>query len=114
LKTSYKIVTTKVFIQSLARLSSFLTRKYSNQFSKKQINIIKQAIADKLVETPFIAPPSERLLDLGVYQCRQWSIDNHNLLFYRVDEVNEQIILLAIIDSRQNIEKLLYEIVLLS
>lgn len=114
LNNSYEIVTTKVFIQSLARLAGFLTRKYTDKLSKQQIAKIKRVISTNLAENPFIAPPSERLLALGVYQCRQWLIDEHNILFYRVDETNNKIILLAVMDSRQSIDKLLYEIILLS
>lgn len=114
LNSSYKIVTTKVFIQSLARFSSFLTRKYSERLSREQVAKIKCLISKKLTDNPFLAPPSERLLSLGIYQCRQWAMDEHNILFYRVDEESRKVILLAVMDSRQCIEKLLYEIVLMS
>jgi len=114
LNNSYKIVTTKIFVQSLARLSSFLSRKYSTNLSREQITKIKRLINKKLTDNPSLYPLSERLLPLGIYQCRQWSLDEHNIVFYRIDEDNKKVILLVVMDSRQSIEKLLYELVLLS
>jgi hypothetical protein len=114
LNNSYKIVTTKVFIQSLARFEEFLTRKYSKTLSREQVTKIKRQINKKLIDNPHLAPPSQRLLPLGIYQCRQWSLDDHNIVFYRVDEDSKKIILLVAMDSRQSIEKLLYELMLLS
>jgi hypothetical protein len=44
---------------------------------------------------------------------RQWQVDQHNLLFYRLDEQNQRIELLLLMDSRQNLQKLLFELMLL-
>lgn len=114
MKNLYKIVTTKVFIQSLAKLESFLQRKHSDTLCKQQVASVKRLIGEKLSDNPYIAPTSQRLLSLGIYQCRQWPLDNHNIVFYRIDEENKKVVLLVVMDSRQSIEKLLYELVLLS
>ena len=58
--------------------------------------------------------PSERLLDLGVQEYRQLTVDEHNIVFYRVDTIRKKVILLAVMDSRQSIGKLLHEVNLLS
>jgi hypothetical protein len=80
----------------------------------QQVASLKAAISTKLTENPYIAPISERLLDLGVQEYRQWSVDQHNILFFKVDDDNKLVELLAVMDARQSIEKLLYEITLLS
>jgi toxin ParE1/3/4 len=98
----------------LAKLESFLQRKYSDTLAKQQISSIKTKVNAKLTVNPYIAPTSQRLLSLGIYQCRQWAVDKHNIVFYRIDEEHSKVVLLVVMDSRQSIEKLLYELVLLS
>lgn len=110
----YDVVASKVFKQSLARFKAFLRRKYGEDFCKQQVMAIKAAISERLGADPYIAPVSERLLALGVAEYRQWSIDQHNVLFFKVDEDNKKVELLAIMDARQSIQKLLYEVILLS
>lgn len=65
---------------------------------------------ENLPNNPYIAPISDRLIDLGIKDYRQGLIDEHNIVFYRVDEENKQIMLLTVMDSRQNIQKLLSEV----
>jgi plasmid stabilization system protein ParE len=114
LNSGYKIQASVEFKQSLNKLRRFLRRKYGSEFCSQQVALIKTEITTTLTTNPYIAPVSERLLDLGIQEYRQWSVDQHNILFFRVDEDNKQVELLAVMDSRQCIEKLLYEIMLLS
>ena len=39
-------------------------------------------------------------------------VAQHNLVFYRVDEEASKVVLIAVMDSRQSIEQLLYETML--
>lgn len=109
----YEIVATSVFKLTLARFSAFLTRKYSKKLSSETRIMVKAYLKEKLTTNPYLAPPSERLLDLGIKNYRQLTIDSHNLVFYQVDESSRKIILLAIMDSRQDVKKLLHEVNLL-
>jgi hypothetical protein len=52
----------------------------------------------------------DRLLDLGVAGYRQWIIDKHNTVIYRVDEDNKELIILLAFDSRQSLQKLLTDV----
>ncbi|MEO3677675.1 hypothetical protein ABGI61_01485 [Rheinheimera sp. FR7-31] len=55
-----------------------------------------------------MAPICKRLLALGGADYRQWQVDQHNLVFYRVDDAQKRIELLLLMDSRQNQQKLLF------
>lgn len=61
---------------------------------------------------PYSAPQSERLLELGLTEYRQLLVDNHNIVFFRVDESTKTVILLLVIDSKQDLKsyylKLIY------
>lgn len=114
LSSFYKIQASVEFRQSLDKLRRFLRRKYGNEFCVSQVATIKSAISTTLTTTPYVAPISERLLDLGIKEYRQWPVDSHNIVFYSVNEDLKQVELLAIMDARQSIEKLLYEILLLN
>lgn len=109
----YEIVATPAFKHCLNRLCFFLTKKYSDDFAKITKKKIKKTIQDNLSENPYIAPVSNRLLDIGIPDFRQYVLDDHNILFYQVDDELEQVRLIAIMDSRQSIQKLLSEILLL-
>lgn len=110
----YKVQASIEFKQSLSNLRRFLRRKYGNEVCIQQVYSLKLSISTKLAENPYIAPISERLLDLGVQEYRQWSVDKYNILFFKINEDTKQVELLAVMDARQSIEKLLYEITLLS
>ena len=110
---TYKVQASVEFKQSLNKLKRFLRRKYGNEFCIQQVASLKSAISNTLTVNPYIVPVSERLLDLGIQEYRQWRVDQHNILFFKVDEDIKQVELLAVMDARQSIEKLLYEIILL-
>lgn len=111
---AYKIVASPIFKISLQRLVYFLAHKHSNKRAQLIKKNIRQKIEQDLIKNPKIAPISNRLIELGISQYRQYSLDEHNILFYQLDELNHTINLLAVIDSRQDIQKLLYEITLLA
>lgn len=110
----YKIIASPSFKISLNRFVDFLTIKYSPDLAKQTKHSIKNAIMDKLPGNPYFAPISSRLIDLGIKEYRQYQINEHNMVFYRVDGDCKTIILLAVMDSRQSIQKLLLDILLLS
>ncbi|MBL4910173.1 MAG: type II toxin-antitoxin system RelE/ParE family toxin [Alteromonadaceae bacterium] len=121
-ENSYRLIATPVFKLSLQRLSHFLTRKFNGQLAQKNKQQLKQKLM-LLTKQPYIAPISERLLELGICDYRQWLVDEHNIVFYRIDEqenyqqTNKQqtkIILLLVMDSRQGMQKLLYDLLLIS
>ena len=109
----YTLLFSPSFKLSLPRQSYFLTQKYDDKFAKKNKQVIKSKLLT-LGSQPYIAPISERLLDLGINDYRQWTIDNHNIILYQIDEPSLSITLLLVMDVRQNIQKLLYELLLLS
>jgi plasmid stabilization system protein ParE len=98
----------------LKSISAFPGKKYSTAKAKETKQLIKDTLLKKLCKSPDIAPVSQRLLDLGIRDYRQYLIGQNNIVFYRVDDANKKIILLAVMDSRQSIQKLLSEILLLS
>jgi len=110
----YQIVASPIFKVCLDRLIHFLEHKYSSEIAVEAKQTIKNTLQKTLSQNPKIVPVSQRLIDLGIKDYRQYLIDKHNLVFYRVDDENKKIILLAVIDSRQNIQKLLSEVILLS
>lgn len=109
----YRIVATPYFKSSLQRLSIFLTRKYSKQFADSNHQTLHAKIKERLPTQPRLAPVSPRLVELGITDYRQWAIDEHNIIFYRIADQESTIYLLLAMDSRQHIEKLLYELVVL-
>ena len=109
----YKIKATPYFKLSLQRLNAFLSRKHSEKYSLNNKKVLQQKIMTTLSKHPYIAPVSTRLINLGISNYRQWSIDGHNIIFYRVDEQSFEVVLLLAMDARQDIQKLLYELVLL-
>jgi len=110
----YEIVATPTFKLCLDRLIHFLETKYSPQKARKTKSHIKKVLAENLSKNLHIAPVSDRLIDIGITQYRQYSVDEHNMVFYRINESKKRVVLLAVIDSRQNIQKLLLDVLLLS
>lgn len=110
----YEVVATPTFKLCLDRLIHFLETKYSPHKARKTKSYIKKNLAKTLAQTPHIAPVSNRLLDIGIMDYRQYSLDKHNMVFYRIKEGQKRVVLLAVMDSRQSIQKLLLDILLLS
>ncbi|HEY0922955.1 hypothetical protein [Rheinheimera pacifica] len=113
MSSAFAIVASPLFKLSQQRLAAFLTEKYSATLTQNTLMNIKQRIKQDLATHPTLAPISERLLALGIADYRQWQVDQHNLLFYRLDEQKQRIELLLLMDSRQNLQKLLFELMLL-
>ncbi|NCP66340.1 MAG: hypothetical protein GW763_11680 [Paraglaciecola sp.] len=110
----YSIVASETFKASVQRFHAFLAHKYGVEFAQLQLSLVRQSIEQHLPSNPNIAVISPRLLDIGITEYRQWHIDKHNLLFYKVDSNHKEVQLLALMDSRQNIQKLLFELMLLA
>ena len=110
----YTISATPLFKTSLQRLKHFLTIKFSVDKATATIKLIKSKITSNLITQPCIAPISPRLLELGITHYRQYVIDEHNIVFYQINEKNKTVLLLAVMDSRQDIQKLLYELTILA
>jgi len=110
----HQLTASPLFKLSLTRLIHFLSTKYTVPFAQETKQKIKIALQENLISNPYIAPISDRLIELGINQYRQYQIDQHNMIFYRVDELNKTITLLLVMDARQSIQKLLSEILLLS
>jgi len=110
----YEIVATPTFKLCLDRLVHFLETKYSRQKAQKSKSHIKKNLSENLSQNPHIAPISDRLIDIGIKDYRQYSVDEHNMVFYRINENKKRVVLLAVMDSRQNIQKLLLDVLLLS
>ncbi len=110
----YNIKVTPVFKLCLEKLATFLTRKFSHSVATETRQAIKEKISTQLSTQPYAAPRSERLTELGLTEYRQLLIDKHNVVFFRVDESNSTVILLLVIDSRQDLKKLLFEVNLLA
>ena len=109
----YTVVTSDIFKHSLNRLHAFLGKKHGEEFARKQKILLRKNIESKLCVNPHIAPVSDRLLTLGMSEYRQWRIDEHNILYFKINEQSNQIELLAVMDARQSIQKLLFEIMLI-
>ncbi|GGD61799.1 hypothetical protein [Lacimicrobium alkaliphilum] len=109
----FSIVTSPIFRLSVQRLKAFLAEKYGEPSAAKALTDIKQQIEQHLPSTPEIAPISERLLALGIVDYRQWQLDKHNILFYKVNSQHQTVELLLVMDSRQSLSKLLFELSLL-
>jgi plasmid stabilization system protein ParE len=109
----YKVKATPYFKLSVQRLSAFLSKKYSVQQAATNNKALLEKINQTLPEQPRIAPVSARLLALGISNFRQWAIDEHNIIFYRIDDKKAEVTLLLAMDARQDIQKLLYELILL-
>ena len=101
---------TTVFKLCLKKLNAFLTRKFNQNVASEAKQAIKSKVKSQLSGNPYSAPHSDRLLELGLTEYRQLLVDSHNVVFYRVDESTKTIILLLVIDSRQDLKKLLFEV----
>ena len=110
----FQITASPTFKVTLDRLAAFLKRKYSESLANQTKLKIKNHLKNHLSANPYSGQPAERLLELGIKQYRQLLIDEHNIVYYRVDETKKRVVLLAVMDSRQSIEKLLYEVILLT
>ena len=110
----YQLIASPTFKLCLKRLVHFLERKYTPEKALQIKRNIQESVTKNLTHTPLIAPLSDRLLDLCITDYRQLLVGNHNLVFFRIDETNKKVILLAVMDSRQSIQKLLSEVLLLS
>ncbi len=110
----YKILTTPYCKNSLLRLDDFLARKYSKQHALNNRSMLQEKIQSVLSTQPRIAPVSSRLIELGISDYRQWAIDDHNIVFYKINDKDAVVHLLLVMDSRQSIQKLLFELLLLN
>ena len=106
----YQVLATPVFKITLRKLEAFLSRKYSNELAKKTKRSIKDKISIMLTSNPHIAPQSERLLELGVTDYHQLTVDKQNIIDFRIDEQQKTVVLIAVMDSRQDLQKLLFEV----
>ncbi|WP_019677511.1 hypothetical protein [Arsukibacterium perlucidum] len=113
MSNTYTLVASPLFKLSQQRLAAFLTEKDSATLADNTLANIKQRLQQDLTVQPRLAPISERLLALGITEYRQWQVDQHNMVFCRIDEQKQRIELLLLMDSRQNIQKLLFELTLL-
>lgn len=112
-KKKYRVVASPLFKLSLRRFRAFLERSNSSQFATNTVLDIKRRIEQELSPNPELAPVSERLFALGLNEYRQWTLDEHNLVFYKVDSTQCRVELLLIMDGRQSVRKLLFELNLL-
>ena len=110
----YEILASPFFKITLKRLIDFITAKHSKALAEETRQFIKKAILDNLPTNPYFAPVGSRLIDLGIKEYRQYQIDQHNTVFYRVYEAHKVFVLLAVMDRRQSIQKLLSEVLLLA
>ncbi|TCK09127.1 type II toxin-antitoxin system RelE/ParE family toxin [Marinobacterium mangrovicola] len=108
---NYLVVATPVFKLTLNKLRAFLKRKHGDTLAARTCDSIKQRLAD-LSSNPYLAPVSDRLSALGFTDYRQFQIDDHNLVFYRVDAQARKVILVIAMDSRQSIEQLLFDTII--
>jgi addiction module RelE/StbE family toxin len=106
----YQLVFSPVFKHSLKRLSHFLTRKFSKSLADKVRTEVREQISQRLVSDPLTGPMCDRLIDLGVEGYRQLLIGSHNMVIYRVDEEQQQVLVLLVLDTRQSIQKLLSDV----
>jgi hypothetical protein len=113
LNNHYIIVASPLFKLSLQRLKAFLTTAGSEQHAATTLDTLQHQISQRLPVHPELALISERLLALGIADYRQWQLDQHNLLFYRINDAQQRIELLLVMDSRQSLRKLLFELNLL-
>lgn len=109
----YTIKASRVFRLSATRFRSFLENKYSASLADNVIADLKTKINEQLSVNPKVGPISDRLLNLGVADYRQWLVDGHNLVFYKVDDANRKVELLLVMSTKQSIRKLLFEVNLL-
>lgn len=110
----YEVVATPTFKLCLDRLIHFLEIKYSPQKARKTKSHIKEILAKNLSQNPHLAPVSNRLIDIGIRDYRQYPVDEHNMVFYRINEDKKRVVLIAVMDSRQSLQKLLLDVLLLS
>ena len=110
----YKIVATPTFKLCLDRLIYFLETKYSPKKAQQTKAYIRKVLAEDLSQNPHIAQVSNRLIDIGIRDYRQYPVDEHNIVFYRINEDKKRVVLIAVMDSRQSIQKLLLDVLLLS
>ena len=101
---------TTVFKLCLKKLDALLTRKFNQNVASDAKQAIKSKVKSQFSGNPYSAPHSDRLLELGLTEYRQPLVDSHNVVFYRVDESTKTIFLLLVIDSRQYLKKLLFEV----
>jgi hypothetical protein len=66
-----------------------------------QFNLKTQLVIDAIKKNPAIFPCSSNNKEI-----RRAIIDGNNLLFYKIDEVNQKIFLLTFFDCRQDPKKL--------
>lgn len=111
--STFKLVASPVFRISLNRFKAFLNARVGDESTTRVVENIKSRLKEDLEPNPYLAPISERLLALGLNEYRLFMIDEHNLVIYRVDELQHEIVLLLIMDSRQSLRKLLFEVNLL-
>lgn len=107
---SYAIKASPVFTLCVKKLNAFLTRKFGYSVADKAKRNIKHKVAQQLSDNPYSAPISERLSELGVLDYRQLQVDEHNIVFYRIEEDSKTVVLLLVIDARQGLGKLLFEL----
>jgi len=105
-----QVVYTPVFKNTLARLWYFLAHNYSEELANDVREQIRISINKKLAINPFLGPVSERLMSMGIKKYRQLLVAEHNLIFYKVE--NDKLVILAVMDTRQNISDVLYNALL--
>ncbi|CAA0078572.1 Uncharacterised protein [Zhongshania aliphaticivorans] len=105
---AFKVIATPTFKITLQKLCAFLNSKYGAEVATAARDLIKLKVA-ALSRNPYSGPVSERLSVLGFNDYRQLLIDQHSLVYYRVDNEENRVVLVVVMDSRQSVAQLLYE-----
>nr|WP_136250291.1 type II toxin-antitoxin system RelE/ParE family toxin [Ningiella ruwaisensis] len=105
--SSFKLVYTPLFVNTLAKLQYFLSANYSEELALNTLNEIEQKIREVLHPNPFLGAVIPELQEIGICSYRKFIIDKHNVLFYKLED--KSLIILAIMDMRQNINDVLYD-----
>lgn len=108
--SEFQVVYTPVFKKTLSRLWYFLSHNYSEELANDVREQIRKSINKKLAINPFLGSVSERLMSIGIKQYRQFLVAEHNLIFYKVEK--DKLVILAVMDTRQNISDVLYNAML--
>lgn len=106
----FQVIYTPVFKSTLSRLCYFLSHNYSEELANNVREQIRNSINKKLAINRFLGAVSERLMSIGIKEYRQFMVAEHNLIFYKIEK--DKLVILAVMDTRQNISDVLYNAML--
>ena len=95
----YKIINTRRFDENLQDIITYIRDEFSSKEANEYLNYLHEQIENLKIFPDIVRIPRSLALLKQGYRVL---VSKQNLLFYKIDEINKNIILYTIVSSKQD------------